>query len=160
MHIPTYVNTLHFSSSVHIKFTGIFPSDHNRYFCYIMMVFITAWAIAAFFMTLFQCSPIEAYWLPIQYPNAKCMSIITLFFSTGFINVTSDFLIFLWPAKDLANLQISFKQRVTLIAMFTLGVTICIAGICRLWYTTIFGRSYDVLCTFKPLPYAIPCARF
>ncbi|KAJ4287810.1 hypothetical protein N0V90_012514 [Kalmusia sp. IMI 367209] len=49
-------------------------------------------------------------------------------FATGyhlcFLNVASDFLIYLWPAKDLAKIQISVKQRVTLIAMFSLGIVI------------------------------------
>lgn len=38
--------------------------------------------------------------------------------------------------------------------MFSLGVTICIAGICRIWYTSIFLNSYDALCkpvSFPPL---------
>jgi hypothetical protein len=53
--------------------------------------------------------------------------------------------IFLWPAKDLAQVRISLKQRVTLIAMFSLGVIICVAGICRIWYTHVYINSYDAL---------------
>ena len=30
--------------------------------------------------------------------------------------------------------------------MFCLGVVICVAGICRLWYTSVYLRSYDALC--------------
>jgi hypothetical protein len=29
--------------------------------------------------------------------------------------------------------------------MFSLGVLICIAGVCRIWYTSVFINSYDLL---------------
>jgi hypothetical protein len=55
-------------------------------------------------------------------------------------------LIFLWPAKDLASVQISVRQRITLITMFCLGVIICIAGLFRVWYISIYIPSWDFLC--------------
>jgi hypothetical protein len=65
-------------------------------------------------------------------------------------------LIFLWPAKDLASVQISVRQRVTLITMFCLGVIICIAGVCRVWYISIYISSWDFLCTYHPFLYDAP----
>lgn len=91
------------------------------------------------------CRPIQSYWLPAQYPNRKCIDIAALYYTTGILNVVSDFLIFLWPARDLAQIKISLKQRVTLITMFTLGILICVAGICRLWYTSVYITEYDAL---------------
>jgi hypothetical protein len=60
-------------------------------------------------------------------------------------------LIFLWPAKDLASVQISIRQRITLITMFCLGVIICIAGLFRVWYVSIYVKSWDFLCTYSPV---------
>ncbi|KAF2713200.1 hypothetical protein K504DRAFT_517170 [Pleomassaria siparia CBS 279.74] len=125
-------------------FTCIFPSRTNKYFCYSLLTFISIWAVAVFFISLFQCSPIQAYWQLAQYPDRKCLDMAPLFYVTGGLNTLTDFLIFLWPAKDLAKIRISLKQRVTLIAMFSLGVIICIAGICRIWYTSIYIASYDI----------------
>jgi hypothetical protein len=34
---------------------GIFPSVTNKWFCYAMQAFTAAWAMAAFFLSLFQC---------------------------------------------------------------------------------------------------------
>lgn len=79
------------------------------------------------------------------------MSAATLFHVTGGFNVASDFLIFLWPAMDLIQVQVSIKQRVTLITMFSLGVLICVAGICRVWYVSVFASSSDVLCKYQSL---------
>lgn len=35
--------------------SGIFPSKSNRWFCYIMLAYTTAWLFGAFFLVLFQC---------------------------------------------------------------------------------------------------------
>ncbi|KAF1965814.1 hypothetical protein BU23DRAFT_397271, partial [Bimuria novae-zelandiae CBS 107.79] len=131
--------------SILCTYLRIFPSDRNRYFCYFMLAFTAAWAVTTFCMTLFQCSPVEAFWRATDYPNAECMSFTTVFFPTGFFNVASDFLIFLWPAKDLAKVQIPVKQRIILIATFSLGIVVCAAGISRMWYTSVFVKSYDTL---------------
>jgi len=80
----TYLRTYLFSCPVpSLTITGIFPSSTNRWFCYVMLAFTTAWGIAAFTAALFQCSPIQAYWLPSEYPGAKCLSIPTLHYTTG-----------------------------------------------------------------------------
>jgi hypothetical protein len=34
--------------------------------------------------------------------------------------------------------------------MFCLGVIICIAGLCRVWYISIYIESWDFLCTYCP----------
>ncbi|KAF2265896.1 hypothetical protein CC78DRAFT_542861 [Lojkania enalia] len=129
--------------SVLRTYLRIFPSNTNTNFCYTLLAFTTAWAITSFCLYLFQCKPVQSYWLRYQYPNRECLGIAPIYYSTGCLNILSDFLIFLWPAKGIWKFRIPYKQRVTLIAMFTLGVVVCIAGICCLWYTSIYANSYD-----------------
>jgi hypothetical protein len=38
-----------------LMLTGIFPSANNKWFCYAMLAFTTAWALIAFFLSIFQC---------------------------------------------------------------------------------------------------------
>ncbi|KAH7406368.1 hypothetical protein DE146DRAFT_777507 [Phaeosphaeria sp. MPI-PUGE-AT-0046c] len=123
---------------------GIFPGKVNKWFCHSLIVFEIVWAIASFFLTLFQCKPIQSYWL-IQSPVRDCLDVSTLYYTTSCLNILTDFIIFLWPAKDLASVQISLRQRITLITMFCLGVIICIAGVCRVWYISIYIKSWDFL---------------
>ncbi|KAH3938600.1 hypothetical protein HBI56_177080 [Parastagonospora nodorum] len=141
LYIPVCVFT---KISLLITYLRIFPSRSNKWFCYILMVYEVGWGIAAFFATLFQCSPIQSYWL-IQSPVRNCGSTPALYYSTSSLNIFTDFLIFLWPAKDLASVQISVRQRITLITMFCLGVIICIAGLLRVWYVSIYLKSWDFL---------------
>lgn len=149
-------------ASVLFTYLRIFPSESTRYFSWIMLGFTGAWAVAAFCAILFQCAPVQAYWLPLQYPNAKCITTSTLYYSTGIPNVLSDFAVFLWPAKDLGRLHVDVKQRVTLILMFCLGVVICVAGVCRLWYSPIVAKSYDILCksVAGPISSCLPALNF
>jgi hypothetical protein len=57
--------------------------------------------------------------------------------------------------------QISLRQRITLITMFCLGVIICIAGVCRVWYIGIYAKSWDFLCTYRIFPHVThPLAYF
>ncbi|KAF2659582.1 hypothetical protein K491DRAFT_565244, partial [Lophiostoma macrostomum CBS 122681] len=131
--------------SILLTYLRIFPSKSAKNFCYCMLVFTVAWGISSFLAALLQCRPVQSYWLIAAYPDRKCIHIAPLYFITGGFNVLSDFLIFLFPVQDLARIRISLKQRVTLICMFTLGVLICVAGICRIWYTAVFINSYDSL---------------
>ncbi|KAF2639432.1 hypothetical protein P280DRAFT_402478 [Massarina eburnea CBS 473.64] len=139
------VITVFMKISVLLTYLRIFPSNTNKYFCWTMLVYVFAWGVTCFCIELLQCNPVEAYWLPLKYPNTTCMSEKLIYWITGGFNVLSDFLIFLWPAKDLSKLQVSFKQRFTLIAMFTLGFTVCIAGVCRIWYTSVYLSNWDIL---------------
>jgi hypothetical protein len=67
--------------------------------------------------------PASTYWEIFKYiGKAKCLNIKAIYYFHSGQNTFSDFVIFLWPAKDLLNVQISLRQRVTLTSMFSLGV--------------------------------------
>lgn len=53
------------------------------------MAYEVGWGIAAFFATLFQCSPVQSYWL-IQSPVRDCGSTPALYYSTSSLNIFTD----------------------------------------------------------------------
>jgi hypothetical protein len=71
-----------------------------------------------------------------------------IYYVQGSTNTLSDFLIFLWPVKYLYGVNISLRQRVTLITMFSFGIIICIAGSARIYYTHRYLTHYDVFCAY------------
>ncbi|KAL5118778.1 hypothetical protein ACEQ8H_003281 [Pleosporales sp. CAS-2024a] len=124
--------------------TGIFPSKTNKWFCCIMIFYTVSLNFACFFVTLFQCAPASTYWEIFKHmETAKCLNIKVIYYFHSGQNTFSDFVIFLWPAKHLVNVQISPRQRITLTCMFCLGVIVCIAGIVRLYFTHLYLISYD-----------------
>ena len=80
--------------------------------------------------------------------RAKCLNVKLIYYIQGSTNTLSDFLIFLWPAKNLYGVKISVRQRITLITMFCFGVIICIAGSARIYYTHRYLTHYDIFCTY------------
>ncbi|KZM24329.1 hypothetical protein ST47_g4538 [Ascochyta rabiei] len=131
--------------AIFLTYLRIFPSRLNKWFCGIMLCYTVSLNVACFFVTLFQCSPASTYWNIFKYlGRAKCLNIKAIYYFHSVQNTLSDFLIFLWPAKDLLNVKVSLRQRVTLICMFSFGVIVCIAGAARLYYTHIYLHSYDV----------------
>jgi hypothetical protein len=68
---------------------GIFPSKSNKWFCYTLIGYEIVWGIVSFFISLFQCAPIESYWL-IQAPVRKCMNVSALYYSTSSLNIFTD----------------------------------------------------------------------
>lgn len=54
--------------------------------------------------------------------TAKCLNIKAIYYFHSAQNTFSDFVIFLWPARNLLNVQVSQRQRLTLTMMFSLGV--------------------------------------
>ncbi|KAL6709653.1 hypothetical protein ACN47E_001081 [Coniothyrium glycines] len=128
-----------------LTYLRIFPSRLNKWFCYIMIVYTLCMNTSAFFITLFQCRPVATYWEIFKHINtAKCLNIRAIYYFHSAQNTLSDFVIFLWPARDLLNVKISLRQRVTLTCMFSLGVIVCIAGSLRIYYTSLYLESFDV----------------
>lgn len=68
---------------------GIFPGKVNKWFCYSTMVFEVAWGIGAFFLSLFQCKPVQSYWL-IQSPVRDCLDPGILYYTTSGLNILTD----------------------------------------------------------------------
>ncbi|CAN9082466.1 unnamed protein product [Alternaria sp. RS040] len=128
-----------------LTYIRIFPSKLDKWFCRLMIFYTVSLNTACFFITLFQCSPASTYWEIFKYiGTAKCLNIKAIYYFHSAQNTFSDFVIFLWPARNLMNVQVSLRQRVTLISMFSLGVIVCIAGVVRLYYTHQYLVSFDV----------------
>ncbi|CAG5150169.1 uncharacterized protein ALTATR162_LOCUS2568 [Alternaria atra] len=128
-----------------LTYIRIFPSKLDKWFCRLMIFYTVSLNTACFFVTLFQCSPASTYWEIFKYINtAKCLNIKAIYYFHSAQNTFSDFVIFLWPVRNLLNVQVSFRQRVTLTSMFSLGVIVCIAGVVRLYYTHLYLVSFDV----------------
>jgi hypothetical protein len=53
------------------------------------MMYEVGWGIAAFFTSLFQCAPIQSYWL-IQSPVRDCLDVGALYYSTSILNIFTD----------------------------------------------------------------------
>ncbi|KAJ4358702.1 uncharacterized protein N0V89_003286 [Didymosphaeria variabile] len=93
-------------------------------------------------------APVRVYWETFKFllsVKQRCRNVKAIYFIWSGQNTLSDFLIFLWPVKDIAAVRISRRQRITLASMFSCGLVVCVAGSARIYYTRLYLYSYDVL---------------
>jgi hypothetical protein len=78
---------------------------------------------------MFRCTPIRGYWDVAA--QQSCINIRATLVVVAALNSVSDILVYLFPAKPLWSLQLPLKRRLGLISIFTVGLVVCVAGICR-----------------------------
>jgi hypothetical protein len=107
-------------SSIVLTYLRLFPAQTNRWFCYGLFALQGVYALWASLMTLLQCNPVAGYWR--HDVTEKCIDPKNQDFAILTLNSTFDIVVYLWPAHYLYNLNLPMRQRVGLIAMFSVGI--------------------------------------
>ncbi|TVY83554.1 hypothetical protein LSUE1_G005195 [Lachnellula suecica] len=119
------------------KTSGIFPK-----------VVIAAIALVAvqgtlfFFMVIFQCRPVSAYWTLSFAPQA-CIHQSTHLLVAGIINTVTDLLTTLLPLPTVWGLRLPFRQQAIVVLLFAAGLLVTAAGGVRTYYTYRDTVSFD-----------------
>ncbi|KAJ5752047.1 hypothetical protein N7520_008964 [Penicillium odoratum] len=108
------------------------------------MIFVGLSVFMFTFFSIFQCSPIKAYWeVAPTYPH-KCMNDGDIVFSASVINIFTDFLVTTLPMPLIWRLKLPARQRLAVISIFGLGVVVNVAGSVRTVYVWKSQKaSYD-----------------
>ncbi|KAJ5628661.1 hypothetical protein N7490_010889 [Penicillium lividum] len=108
------------------------------------MIFVGLSVFMFTFLSIFQCSPIKAYWeVAPTYPH-KCMNDGDIVFSASVINIFTDFLVTTLPMPLIWRLKLPARQRLAVISIFGLGVVVNVAGSVRTVYVWKSQKaSYD-----------------
>lgn len=115
-----------------------------------------AWVIAVFItfvaLVVFQCSPVEYYWVYPQLDHGSCLSEGKITLAAGIINCVSDLLVTVLPIPIIWQLQMPIKQRIGVCILLCLGFIVTIAGIVRTYYIwKSLMDSYDTTWYAYPL---------
>lgn len=98
--------------------------------------------ITFIFLTIFMCTPVDAYW--IYPPTGKCLDEGKVTLGAGVINCVADLLITTLPIPIVLRLQMRLRQRLAVTFLLGLGFIVTIAGIVRTYYIwKAFMDSYD-----------------
>ncbi|GAB1726731.1 hypothetical protein NU195Hw_g6336t1 [Hortaea werneckii] len=106
-------------------------SDNVRRAIYVVMGLACCQVAGTWIFYGFQCIPIEAYFHPEKYPNAKCVSANITYYVPTAVNVAVNLLVYLLPIYPVWGLQTSLTRRLKLISMFTLGFAAITVSLCR-----------------------------
>ncbi|KAF3006357.1 hypothetical protein E8E14_006166 [Neopestalotiopsis sp. 37M] len=88
---------------------------------YIVMGVVVCQTIGTWLFYGLQCIPIQAYFHPELYPDAKCVATKLSYYLPSAVNVSVDVVIYVLPIFPLWKLQTSKRRRIELIAIFTAG---------------------------------------
>ncbi|KAK7941014.1 uncharacterized protein PG986_013401 [Apiospora aurea] len=89
---------------------------------------------------LFQCRPISDYWTP-SAGRQNCIDEATHLEAAGIINTISDFILVFLPIRTVLGLKLPWKQRLIVLALFSAGFLASIAGIVRVYFTSITAND-------------------
>lgn len=106
-----------------------------------------------FFVFLFQCNPIRAFWT-LDPHDGKCLDttvLVGLVFAISGLNVIADWTFGVLPIFIVKDLQIPLRQKRLVIGLLAFAAIGCTATVVRLPYVTTLdqsakGRDGDFLC--------------
>ncbi|KAM0494399.1 hypothetical protein ACHAPB_008072 [Verticillium nonalfalfae] len=124
-------------------FLRIFPNRVFRIITYSVMIFIGMSTTVFVFLQIFQCSPIEYNWLGWKgtFGSFRCLNVNTLVYTAAGFSIAQDVIILVLPLPLLFGLNMSWRSKMGIMVMFSLGIFILITSCIRLQYIVHFARS-------------------
>jgi hypothetical protein len=103
--------------------------------------FIAAWALTAFFASVFNCYPISSAWD--VNVKGRCIHYGKVTMVIGILNVLIDFTMLAYPIPMVWNLHMSTRRKLLLCLTFGAGSCACFVSIARLFYARRVASTYD-----------------
>ncbi|KAK2841616.1 hypothetical protein FQN49_006077, partial [Arthroderma sp. PD_2] len=116
--------------------------QYFRRICICLIVFTVCSGIAFIPPTIWQCSPVSAYW-DRSIPH-KCLSSFPNWLSYAIINITTDVILLILPIQQILRLQLTKRDKIALILVFLLGSFVCITSIYRVTLVAASAAVKDV----------------
>ncbi|KAJ5481161.1 hypothetical protein N7539_007055 [Penicillium diatomitis] len=112
---------------------------------FIIAMFVAFMANVLFTITsIFQCSPVKAYWTVDPQFKHHCLNEGNVLFAASVINLFTDFMTTAVPMPLIWRLKLPVRQRLAVMSIFGLGVLVTVAGSFRtafVWQSMVVG--YD-----------------
>jgi hypothetical protein len=100
----------------------IFPTPLARKLLWGTVVFNAAFGISYVFSSIFQCTPVEFFWLKWDgLHQGHCVDINALAWSNSAISIALDIWMLAIPLWQLHTLQLNWKRKVGVAMMFFVG---------------------------------------
>ncbi|EGE85629.1 integral membrane protein [Blastomyces dermatitidis ATCC 18188] len=139
-------------TSIVLLYLRVFYAQKSfRWTCYVLIAFNIVSGIAFIPPTIWQCSPVHAFW-DRSVPH-RCIKNLANWLSYALINILTDVAILILPIRQVMHLQLRRNDKIAVIFVFALGGFVCITSIIR---TTVIAKGsevYDI--TWSPIPVSI-----
>ncbi|GIJ88086.1 hypothetical protein Asppvi_007002 [Aspergillus pseudoviridinutans] len=115
----------------------IFIQPVFRRVCYGGIAFLSAWGLAYILVTIFQCTPVAAFWDK-TIAKKSCVNSKAQWLSYAVINIVCDVAILALPIYPVSKLHLAQGKKIALAVIFGMGTFVCITSIIR---TTTLAES-------------------
>lgn len=131
--------------SILFFYLRIFPSPKFRIATFIVMGWVIVSNIIFIFMQIFQCIPINYNWegWTGDFGPHRCLDVNTLTYTAAGFSIAQDSVMILLPLPVLISLNTSWRAKVGIIIMFSLGIFVLITSCVRLRFLLLFARSLN-----------------
>ncbi|KAK3902256.1 hypothetical protein C8A05DRAFT_34062 [Staphylotrichum tortipilum] len=137
-----YMVSLAFTKiSILVLYLRILTYHYARWFTWSILVLTVVYNLVAFAIQVTTCIPLKKLWEPGDY--GKCHS-ITLAWALISLHVGTDFLVFALPTPIIVTMTMPLRQKLLLIALFSLGFFACAVSLIRTIYLrVVFSVTAD-----------------
>ncbi|KAG5917341.1 hypothetical protein E4U42_007272 [Claviceps africana] len=124
-------------------YLSIFPNRRVRLLLWLTVAANLAWGFVCIVITIFQCSPVQNYWLRYlqQEGTGKCLNMNLLGWGNGAVSVAIDIWIIGIPMYQMRKLDLGWRKKIGAVVMFLTGAFVTIVSILRLQSLAYFYSS-------------------
>lgn len=105
--------------SILMLYLRIFIQRWFRLVCYILLVIITSYMLAAFFASVFQCTPVARAWN--KSLSGSCIDLTTSWYANAGFSIATDIIILALPMQPIYASKMNTSRRNALMVVFALG---------------------------------------
>ncbi|KAF2864811.1 hypothetical protein BDV95DRAFT_613177 [Massariosphaeria phaeospora] len=122
----------------------IFPAQNVRRYVYATMALTAAYYLTFQFGNLFYCRPVSLVWNGWDGEHAgSCVDINKFMISATAVNIFIDVVIIILPIPHLVSLNLSWRKKVGLIAMFLVGGVTLVVSVLRIQSILNYAKSQN-----------------
>ncbi|KAK0620602.1 hypothetical protein B0T14DRAFT_430419 [Immersiella caudata] len=136
--------------SILFLYLRIMPHGLIRYANFAVMAIIMICNIWVLVSDFVGCTPLAKTWDP-SIPGT-CLPMLALALGSSVMHIITDFIIFALPIPILVKLKMSFKRKICLVFVFSIGFFVCLISIIRIISIRQLDFS-DVTYTFSTVAY-------
>ncbi|KAJ3490256.1 hypothetical protein NLG97_g5820 [Lecanicillium saksenae] len=125
-------------------YLSIFPGARARAVLWLTVAFTGVFGLTFILLSVFQCTPIEFYWLRyIQPVDGHCTRVNLLGWLHGGVSVAIDIWMIGIPLSQIRKLELHWKKKVGATIMFLTGTFVTIVSALRLKSLIYFANSIN-----------------
>ncbi|KAH8880915.1 hypothetical protein GQ53DRAFT_668892, partial [Thozetella sp. PMI_491] len=120
----------------------IFPADNVRQLTWVTIGLTTVWGLSFVLIAVFQCSPVSYYWTRWDgLHTGTCLNINAIGWANAVISIILDGWMLYIPLWQVLKLQLTWRRKAGVIAMFVVGAFVTFVSILRLQSLLNFANS-------------------